>query len=170
MTVEELAGWVGGSPSDPGTSGLWPVLSRDDRFVRVSADAFELTEWGSARYDELPSLFGPTALAAVVDGPACLWLPMEVDGALLAGRNGPVPESLVRQLGMRAGGQRVFATRYGPVTLSYHADGPTRSPLRHVALAAGAAIGDKIVVGFPAGPGDALVERVPGDPTAVSTN
>lgn len=169
MTVAELAGWVGGGPQDAGTSGLWTLLSRDPRFVRVSADAFELTEWGSAHYDELASLFGATVLAEVGDGPACSWLPVEVDTALLAGRNGAVPESLVHQLGMRAGGQRSFATRFGPVTLSYDADGPTRSPLRHVALAAGAVIGDKILVGFPTGPGDALVERVPGEPTATPT-
>ncbi|MGI8758593.1 MAG: hypothetical protein ACR2K0_04735 [Acidimicrobiales bacterium] len=169
MTVEELAGWAGGGPHDAGASALWPVLSRDHRFVRVSADAFELTEWGSARYDELPSLFGPSAPAEALDGPACSWLPVEVDGALLAGRNGSVPESLVSRLGMRVGGQRTFASRYGPVTLSYDSGGPTRSPLRHVALASGAAIGDKILIGFPSGPGDALVERVPGEPAVTPT-
>lgn len=165
MTVEELAGWTDTGPQGQGASGLWPVLSRDDRFVRVSADAFELAEWGSAPYDELPSLF-PTAGAGVVGSACWSWLAVEVDEALLAGRNGAVPEPLVHQLGMRVGGQRTFPTRYGPVTLSYDVAGPTRNSLRHVALAAGAVIGDRILMGFLPGSGDTQVERLPGESTA----
>jgi hypothetical protein len=161
MTVDELTEWISAGRPGQGAGGLWPLLSSDDRFVRVSADAFELAEWGSTAFEEFPSLF-----PAAEDAASWAWLAVEVDAALLSGGSGVVPEALIHRLGMRVGGHRTFATRYGPVTLSYDVNGPTRSRLRHVALAAGAEIGDQILVGFLCDSGDAHVERVPGKPSA----
>jgi hypothetical protein len=161
MTVDELTEWISAGRPGQGAGGLWPLLSSDDRFVRVSADAFELAEWGSTAFERFPSLF-----PGAEDAASWAWLAVEVDAALLSGGSGVVPEPLIHQLGMRVGGHRTFATRYGPVTLSYDVNGPTRSRLRHVALAAGAEIGDQILVGFHCDSGDAHVERVPGKPSA----
>ncbi len=164
MTVEELEDWCGGAGQLGDHRGLWPVLSRDGRFVQVSEGAFELTEWGTEPYDEMPIPSDSTGQPGRPQGSPCAWLHVEIDDAVLCGGEGAaVPAPLVERLGLPVGEQRTFATRYGPVTLSNGTKGPIRSPLRHVALASGAAIGDAIIIGFTSGSGDAHVDLVPGN-------
>ena len=62
---------------------------------------------------------------------------------------------------MVGGDRRTFATRYGPVALSY--DGPvaTRGSVRPIALAVSAFAGDTLVVSFRPDIDGATVELVP---------
>lgn len=159
MTVEDLGTWVRPNSRQGGDDALWSLLLRDGRFTQVSADAFELAEWGGERHGQLPGLFADTSGRS--------WLRVEVDDGLLAGTGGPVPLALLQLLTVRPGAPRTFATRYGPLTLSNEAGQPARGSLRPVALAAGATAGDSLHIGFGAGRGDALVERRPAGATDV---
>lgn len=159
MAVADLGTWVRPEGRPGGEDALWSLLLRDDRFAQVSADAFELAEWGSERHGQLPGL------SVIADGRS--WLRVEVDDGLLAGTGGAVPLALVQLLAVRPGAPRTFATRYGPLTLSNEAARPARGSLRPVALAAGATAGDALHIGFGAGRCDALVERHPAGATGV---
>ncbi|MDQ3384537.1 MAG: hypothetical protein M3503_00765 [Actinomycetota bacterium] len=149
LTVDALSTWAG-VPVGHGAGELWTLLRRDQRFVRVGADTFELAEWGGTPYEDAP------------DG-GRLVLRVEVDADVLSGSGAPVPVDLVQGLGLRSGARRTFATRYGPVALSYDRP-PTRGSLRPVALAAGAAVGDSVLLGFHLDDDAAMVEVIP--PTA----
>jgi hypothetical protein len=93
------------------------------------------------------------------------WLTVEIDAALLRGSSSAVPDALVRALGIGLGQRRTFASRYGPLTISNDGPEPARSPLRPLALGAGAALGDSLAIGLGAD-GDVVVEvhRTTGDP------
>lgn len=143
MTVEELSAWAR-VPVGQGAGELWTLLRRDRRFVRVGPDAFELAEWGGDAYEAGP-------------GGERFLLQVEVDAAVLSGSAAPVPLSLVQGLGLRKGARRTFATRYGPVALSHDCP-PTHGSLRPVVLAAGATIGDSVLLAFHPDDDGAMVE------------
>lgn len=169
MTAAEVA-----TALDPATGGdaipaMADRLRRDRRFVRVSADTFELAEWGSAPFEPpgsvRPELFpgaGGTSSAGT------WWLRIEVDRAVLRGTDGPVPVSLVEALGVARGARRTFTTRFGPVAIVHQTAEPTRGSIRPVALAAGAQAGDTLVLGFDAVKGAATVELVSASASAAS--
>lgn len=133
MTMDEVASWVGGDRDQVET--LWSA--RDRRFVVTADDALTLAEWGdeAATADRL-------ADGAQHAAPA---LRVVVDGAVLGGASGPVPLALAHTIGLQRGARRTFATRYGPVTVSYDAELPTRGSIRPVVLAVGAAVGDELM-------------------------
>ena len=85
------------------------------------------------------------------------WLAVPVDHDVLRGSEGPVPVTLVDDLGMARRTRRTFSSRFGPVALSYDAPDPARGSVRAVALATGAQAGDTLVLGF-AKAGDVIVE------------
>jgi hypothetical protein len=89
--------------------------------------------------------------------PVRAWLTVEIDAALLRGASSVVPDALVRALGIGLGQRRTFASRYGPLTISNYGPEPVRSPLRPLALGAGAALGDSLAIGLGAD-GDVVVE------------
>ena len=158
MTTEELREWPGAPPSRaPTATNIRPrddeaALRRDPRFVRVGPDNWELAEWGGVPYEEAFNPAGPGGVRS---------LPIEVDHLTLAGSGGAVPQALVESLGMVEGGRRTFATRYGPVALSYDGLLATRGSVRPIALAAGALAGDTLVVSFRPDIDGATVELVP---------
>lgn len=154
MTVEELSAWAR-MPGDRANGDLRARLRRDRRFTRVDTDAFELAEWDGDPYED--GLGGGR-----------VWLRVEVDADVLAGACGGVPVDLVQDLGLHKGARRTFATRYGPVALSSDG-GPSRGSLRPVVLAAGAAVGDSVLLGFHPDDGDAIVEVVPSATAAGTT-
>lgn len=92
-------------------------------------------------------LAGPGA-PAPRPGEDRLWLCLRVDPELLRGVEATVPTDLVEGLGMAPRSRRTFASRFGPITLSYDAPLATRGPVRAVALAAGARSGDVLQLGF----------------------
>lgn len=139
--------------------GLERALHRDPRFVRVGAEEFELAEWGSEPYRDLPAGLTPTG-----DEADRCWLEVEVDEALLAGVAAPVPVPLAAGLGLQRGARRTFATKFGPVALAYDGGRPVRGTLRPVALAAGAGPGDVLALGFHGGDGSATVRLIPSAP------
>lgn len=139
----------------PDLHDLERVLHRDGRFVRVSATGFELAEWGSEPYRDVPA--GVTPVGDEAD--RC-WLEVTVDGAVLAGAEAPVPVPLATALGLREGVRRTFTTRFGPVALAYDGGRAVRGTLRPIALAAGAGPGDVVALGFCSGDGSAVVRRI----------
>ncbi len=158
MTTEELREWPGAPPSRaPTATNIRPrddeaALRRDARFVRVGPDNWELAEWGGVPYEEAFNPAGPGGVRS---------LRIEVDHLTLAGSGGAVPQALVESLGMLEGGRRTFATRYGPVALSYDGLLATRGSVRPIALAVGALTGDTLVVSFRPDIDGATVELVP---------
>jgi len=77
-----------------------------------------------------------------------LWV--RVDADVLAGEEAAVPQALVDGLGVARLRRRSFSSRYGPVTLSHDGPSPTRGSVRAIALAAGATVGDTLLMGFSA--------------------
>ena len=93
-------------------------------------------------------------------GPAAggqLWLWVRVDDAVLRGEEAAVPVELAEGLGLDAGSRRTFSCRWGPVALTCEGPQPTRGSLRAVARAAGARLGDTLLLGF-SPTGDLAVE------------
>lgn len=84
-----------------------------------------------------------------------LWV--RVDADVLHGSEAAVPVALVEGLGLARLGRRTFSSRWGPVALAYDDPHPTRGSVRAVALAAGARLGDTLLLGFSA-QGDVDVE------------
>lgn len=157
MTVDELSGWARPGRGARGGAGLWGVLQRDDRFIRVGPDCFELAEWGSEPYED-PVGAGPGGrLGPARDGR--WWLRIDVDDHVLAGKGGPAPVALVEALDLRRGARRTFSTRYGPVALRYDTQ-PSRASVRPIVLATGAAAGDTLLLGFRPDDATAAVELV----------
>jgi len=139
-------------------------LRRDARFVRVDEHRFELAEWGSTPFTE-PGAPPPAQLFPAAGRSQ---LRIEVDAAVLRGAGDPVPLAVVEALGVPCGGRRTFATRFGPVALSHAATKATRGSVRPVALAAGACVGDALVLDFDAATGDASVELLLASSSAAS--
>lgn len=138
---------------------LFQSLLRDPRVLRVGPDDWELAEWGGVRFD-------PTVSKRVTGDP--FELVIHVDESTLAGGDDTIPELLMDRLGMLAptgrtgrsrrtdtgataekvGVRRTFSTRFGPLTLSFDGVTARRGSVRPIALAAGALVGDAIVVRF----------------------
>ncbi len=151
MTAAGIAALVAG-PDQAGE--LQVVLNRDRRFVRISADVYELAEWGGAAEPESPAPVVATTPTSI-DGR--WWLRVPVDDDVLRGAT-TVPEGLAHLVSQLARHRRTFASRYGPVTIIDEAPSPGLGSLRHVALACGAQPGDDLWLGFdPAG--DVSVRR-----------
>ncbi len=167
MTAAELVAWAG---QGSGHQASWrQALRRDHRFVAVADDRFELAEWGgttaTSGTSNVPA--GPAGPDGdeEMDQPAPGTWTVAVDEDLLSGGSGPVPRSLLAQLGVAAGATRTIATRYGPLALCNVAEGPRRGSLRPIALAAGAAAGDVLLLRFAPGATSAGVEVVAGPAT-----
>jgi len=77
-----------------------------------------------------------------------LWIQVGIDEAVLRGEEAAVPVELVDWLGLDVHARRTFSCRWGPVTLAYEGPHPTRGSLRAVARAAGAQLGDTLLLGF----------------------
>jgi len=147
MTAAEIATVVTGPDR---VRELHAVLDRDRRFVRVSADVYELAEWGGAA-EPAPGPTTPTS----IDGR--WWLRVPVDDDVLRGAL-PVPEGLPQLVSQLPRHRRTFTSRYGPVTIIDEAPSPGLGSMRHIALACGAQPGDDLWLGFdPAG--DVSVRR-----------
>ncbi len=192
MTTEELSSWarsdgtrhgIDGVDSDPPTTdgsttdgstthgatldGLRAALQADRRFVQTSPEHFELTEWGATPYRAPAPARGAPPGRRVTAAHRC-WLHVEVDEEVLAGSPAPVPVPLVEALGLRRGARRSFSTRCGPVALTHDAARPARGSLRPVALAAGAGVGDTLVLGFHPDHDDVLVRLEPAMPAGTT--
>ena len=158
MTTQELREWTAAPPSRAATAtNISPrddkaALRRDARFVRIGPDDWELAEWGAVPYEDAFNFAGPGGVRSL-----CI----EVDHATLAGSGGAVPQALVESLSMVDGGRRTFATRYGPLALSYDGLLATRGSVRPIALAVGALAGDTLVVSFRPDIDGATVELLP---------
>jgi hypothetical protein len=171
MTTGELSDWLQllSTSGDPALKVL-----RDRRFLRVGPEDWELAEWGGVRFN--PPL-------PVDDPEGEFTLVIRVDDATLAGaedtisdvlaeslcladlsrqsgdRTGKIPGANARRArGTRAGVRRIFATRFGPLALSYDGVSVTRGSVRPIALAAGALPGDMLVVEFRPDADEARVE------------
>ncbi len=196
LTTAQLAEWTASSYSPrarPSASQrprvgdgdkAWRLLSSDPRFRRVGFDHWELTEWGGDEYvdpDQAAALDDLHALADDDDNddaidhdsdgpePDGRWhVPIAVTPEVLSGHPGPVPKGLCRALGIRPHEDRTFATRYGPVTLTHHQDQPVRGSVRPVALAAGCALGDILLLDFSASPQELTVTRTSFEPSQLS--
>ena len=157
LTPAEIAALVAG-PDRVGD--LRVVLERDRRFARVSADVYELAEWGRAAAPA-PAPHGATAPAGTcIDGR--WWLRVPVDADVLRGGNPVVLDGLLDVASVTPDHRRTFASCYGPVTIIDAGPPPGLGPLRHVALACGAQPGDELWLGFGPG-GDVSVRRRDGD-------
>jgi hypothetical protein len=153
LTPDEIAALVVGPDR---ADDLRVVLERDRRFVRVSADVYELAEWRSAAAPASPASPGATTAAGPsLDGR--WWLRVPVDAGVLGG-NLPLSDELLGVASVRPDHRRTFTSRYGPVTIIDEGPSPGLGPLRHVALACGAQPGDELWLGF--GPaGDVSIRR-----------
>ncbi|MGH9086974.1 MAG: hypothetical protein ACRDYZ_02525 [Acidimicrobiales bacterium] len=86
-----------------------------------------------------------------------LWLWVRVDADVLAGAEGVVPSALAEKLGVVSPARHTFSSRYGPITLVHEGVQPVRGSLRAVAMAAGARVGDTLMLGF-SGAADVTVD------------
>ena len=91
------------------------------------------------------------------ENPDRVWFVVEVDDQVLSRSDSPAPESVVRALGVGFQQRRTYASRYGPVTISNDGALPSHSSLRPLAFGMGAAVGDRLVLGFST-KGDVVVE------------
>ena len=139
MTVTEIATLVGPQL----IADVRTVLNRNRRFVRVTADAYELAEWGGAAEPAPPASTppGPTS----IDG--CWWVRVAVDDEVLRGAV-IVPDGLAHLVSQLPRHRRTFTSRYGPVTIIDEDSSPALGSLRHTALACGAQPGDDLWLGF----------------------
>jgi Sigma-70, region 4 len=158
LSAVEIAALVGARDR---LGELRVVLERDRRFVRVSADVYELTEWGGATAPVSPAPpAAPPPADSGIDGRR--WLRVPVDAGVLRGGTVPISGGLLDVVSVAPDHRRTFASRYGPVTIMDEGQSPGLGPLRHVALACGAEPGDELWLGF--GPaGDVSVRRRDGD-------
>jgi hypothetical protein len=140
LTLDELAGWI--EPDQ--RPGLAAAIARDRRFVRTGTDRWELAEWGN-----------------VADERA-LRLELSVDDEVLIGAEGNLPVTLAHALGLRPGRVSRFATRFGPLALSYDGERASRGSVRPIALASGAVAGSMLVFSLTPGRDRAEVELVAG--------
>jgi hypothetical protein len=158
LTPAEIAALVAGPDR---VEDLRVVLGRDRRFVRVSADVYELAEWGNAATPASPAPPGATVPAGTgIDGR--WWLRVPVDAGVLRGVNLPLSDGLLDVASVMPDHRRTFASRYGPVTIIDEGPSPGLGSLRHVALACGAQPGDELWLGFGRA-GDVSVRRRDGD-------
>jgi hypothetical protein len=157
MTVTELAARLPG-----GYDQARAVLRRDTRFVRWDevAGSFGLAEWRATAVASNPPAERrrrePAAESAEAGGAAGgvpaidgrYWLRLTVDEAVLAGHSRAAPAELAAAVGVAPDHRRIFAGRYGPVSLVHDDGGPRLASLRPVALACGASTGDTLELGF----------------------
>ncbi len=154
LTGEEIAAHLAA-----GGRTLTAGALRDRRF-RCDDGAYRLADWGprpaakaTAPQVERPRIARgrrPEAGAGTEEPGERepLWLWVRVDAAVLAGDEAVIPTSLVEGLGVAPLNRRSFATRYGPVVVANDGAAPTRGSVRAVALAAGARVGDTMMIGF----------------------
>ncbi len=162
MAVADLAGLAGQADQ---AARLRLALSRDRRFVRVASDVYELAEWGSTPWWPRREPGEVPTLATLSDDR--WWLPVPVDAGVLSGDTIPFPADLAEAIGLAPLQRRTLTSRYGPVAVVDESGVPTLGPLRHVALAGGARIGDDLWLGFdPAGEVTVLVLTPDQEPPA----
>lgn len=175
LTTDELAACTARGGRDVGAAAVAAAV-RNRRFRRIE-DRVGLADWphptvaatGTPARRRSPSDDPPTPPTpptplelARVDGR--LWLWVRVDQDVLRGAEGGIPLALVEGLAMQPHRRRTFASRYGPVTLAHDGLFPMRGSVRAIALAAGASVGDTILLGF-SSRGDVAVDvrRPPAD-------
>ncbi len=151
LTTDEMAEWL--PDGWEAAEDLWS--SRDRRFVITDADTVALVEWGDGSDGE--------AALDQPDGKPAVTLRIEVGRDDLSGADGVVPLAVAHAIGLARGSRRAFTSRYGPMTVSYESDVPTRSSIRPIALAVGAAVGDEVVVTLYHDDNEAHVSLTPGD-------
>ncbi len=133
---------------------------RHRRFRADGDGLFGLAEWGPSQPPAAP---GPSASVSrrspARPEPARTppnralaadrqWLAVEIDRDALRGAASEVTAALAEGLGMRPPQRRTFSSRWGPVSLAYESQAVTRGSVRAVALAAGARLGDTLLLGF----------------------
>jgi hypothetical protein len=150
-TPAELATLIAGHGDERTVRGR---LERSRRFAHAGADAYELSEWQPAPAP-IPRRRQPADACATASGPTGtpaiegrLWLKVPIDRELISGAHVVVPRDLVDALGVGVHHRQTFAGRFGPVTLANEPPEPILVSLRAIALAAGAATGDTLTLGF----------------------
>ncbi len=151
------------------------ATARKPRFRRLPDGTIALADWSDQHREAPPARVGfrPAPLlpapsrsteAAAAEAPEViddrLWLWVRVDAQVLRGAEAPVPASLADGLGVTVPSRRVFSSRYGPVVVVHEGSHPVRGSVRALALAAGARIGDTLLLGF-SKRGDVAVEVRP---------
>ena len=154
MTVAAIEAWFADVTQDtrPSTAALVRALTLDARFATAGTSSFGLAEWIPERSGRTVS---PTTATSSETrrtqhhySPEDLVVRVPVTAVTLAGTPGAVEASLVDALAIDRGGARTFTTRFGPIVLAFPIDGPRHGSLRPVALAAGAKVGDFLVLDF----------------------
>lgn len=145
---------------------------RGPRFKRTRSGAVLLAAWDSpgragakskAHAGPERSRSAPAGRAGAEGGHAQrMWLAVPIDKLALSGAEGTAPKFLTERLGLRPNSLRVYASRWGPVSLAHQGSQLVRGSVRAVALASGARVGDTLMLGF-ASAGDLLVEVKPGE-------
>ena len=145
--------------------------TRGPRFARARSGAVRLSAWGGSgretveqggrqRAQAPPKTTSEAGRRAVGDGPGTaerVWLVVPVDEDALRGAEASAPAALGEGLKLAPNLRRSYASRWGPVALAHEGSHLVRGSVRAVALAAGAQVGDTLMLGFsPAG--DLLVE------------
>jgi hypothetical protein len=166
LTPDEIVACLaqGGVVIDAASAGK---TLRARRFRRTEGNKVALRDWGDPGLTPgQPPSTEATLRLVPQDPPAPAegdpgyddrsWLWVRVDADVLRGAEAPVPSTLVAQVGLAAGRRRTFSCRFGPITLANDEAVPTRGPVRAVALASGATIGDTLLLGFSAS-GDVAV-------------
>lgn len=165
QSSEEICAGLVPGRGDVGEEELARAL-RSKRFARDERGRVALRSWGGPPQSQSQSQSQPDRLEPRPDlrQPAELvWLEPVVDDALLSGDESPLDSAAAERLGLARGTRRVFACRFGPVTLANDGGSPTRGSVRAVALAAGARRGDVLALGF-SSRGELVVEvKAPAD-------
>ncbi len=140
---------------------------RGPRFARTRSGAVLLAEWASAGREgtesdaqaarEATRTALPGRLGAKPGEAQRIWLAVPIDRQALRGAEGAAPAALADGLGLRPNSLRVYASRWGPVSLAHQGSHLVRGSVRAVALASGARGGDTLMLGFSLA-GDLLVE------------
>lgn len=145
---------------------------RGSRFARTRSGAVLLAAWASPGSEETQSDAQATRESTRTALPVRvgtkpgeaqrIWLAVPIDRQALRGAEGAAPAALADGLGLPPNGLRVYASRWGPVTLAHQGSHLVRGSVRAVALASGARGGDTLMLGFSLA-GDLLVEVRPGE-------
>ena len=148
--------------------------TRGSRFARTRSGAVQLAAWdpqgrAGAGYDvrRRPEVAPKAASGRASRGGAeprtteRVWLAVPVDEDALRGAEASAPAPLAEGLDLAPDSLRIYASRWGPVSLAHDGSQLVRGSVRAVALAAGARGGDTLMLGFSPS-GDLLVEVRPG--------
>lgn len=156
--ADELAAELAGAGRPVETAAVAAAL-RHRRFTGSPDGPVGLAAWGDAptrptekRSTARPA--GPPVKAGKKSKPSRAaasdhqWLAVTIDADALRGGDGGVSAELMESLGLQPPLRRTFSSRWGPVSLAYEGGTAVRGSVRAVALAAGARLGDTLLLGF----------------------